>query len=410
MNISVLSTTLTKHLSTSLFSSFFCMLLFTSCKKESDQSPVPDPVVADSTSISSLIVSCKSSDASATGFATIDIQQFFLAKKLVSTTVKGKIFSVKTVNEADFKAVIDKIILDLQVPESYFKNYDSFLSIVEERFKAKTGYQKAYDINQVQLEQLFNKQGVALAFQENSLKGAFLKNIFFASAGMGTLRLAPLAETFTLSRFLGLMAVGTRISGLVTGYYSIRNFFGTGANRSTTLTRDDQVVFESFINSISGPGYSYSYPLPPSPTPVFDAPVWYWHQYTLDNTGAFVSVIPPDASTTTWSTAQDRYQAIRLKSQQVAGVTVTENSYFSGGPGVMLTDTETAYILYSANFTQRFKDQTITLWYALDDRKHEAYQIALFPTGNLNILKFINASVVNGNYFGDPAWSVGWSK
>ena len=398
-----------KCLSVLLFSG----LIIFGCKSGSDQTPTAS-IKADSASYSSLIVNCKSSDTTATGIAVINIQQFYLSGTIVSSTIKGKMYSVKTVNLSNFKASVDQVGNDFKVPQPYFNNYDSFISLFDDQFKTKTGFQKSYDMNQSQIEQIFNKQDLSLAYQSKKLRNVFFANVFLLSSGLGSYKLAGSGETFKLNYFWESLNVGSHISGLSTPYTNLGAYFGGITTRVAATTQNDVVAVASYYNkAIIGTGnYTYYYPLPPAPPIVFDAPVWYWHQYTTITTGANFGIVPSNTSPATWSTAQDRYQVLRVKAQQVTGGTVTAAPPIFGtiDPSALVTDAETAYILYSANFIQNYKDAGVIVWSALDTNKQEYYQIGLHSNGEIRIDKFIKASVKGGIVYSTPTWALTWKK
>lgn len=246
-----------------------------------------------------MVISCKSTDNSATGIAVVDVQQYFLIGALVSSTVKGKMFSVKTVNLDDFKTIITKTATDFQTAESYFKTYDSFSALYESLFKTKTGYQKAYDLTKSQVDQLVANQNVLLAYERNGRKRSLFANTMLLSAGLAAGPLdgnSTTSETFTTDRFLNTTTIGSKIIQAPNDYSRLGVFFSGPSTRSTAITQGSQVLVSSYDQSGTTGGYSYNYPLPPSPAPIFDAPAWYWHQFNTPSTGQTFTVFPTNAS------------------------------------------------------------------------------------------------------------------
>lgn len=268
----------------------FCFSLITFWGCKSPKEPAVDPdlalVSADSSNYSTMMVSCKSSDGAATGIGVIDIQEFYLAGKSVSSTTKGKMFSVKTANLAPFKAAVDKVIVDLQTPESYFKNYDSFILLLEEQFKTKTGFQKSYDLTKIQIEQLFSSQEVPLTVQE------------VPNAG---LRLSADKEIFTLNALFGAGQIRSKVIGTANICRKLKTAFVGESIRSTVATQNNQIVVSNFNTLGYQGGYSYNYPLPPSPAPIFDAPSWYWHKFTDAPSGTTFTVFPTTTSVSSFT-------------------------------------------------------------------------------------------------------------
>jgi hypothetical protein len=112
----------------------------------------------------------------------------------------------------------------------------------------------------------------------------------------------------------------------------------------------------------------------------------------------------------TWATSQERYDAIRLKAQRVAGVTVS-SSVLAINPAT-ITDADAAYIANTAEFTKGSADSGKTVWHALDKTKLEIYYVSLLATGTLRVEKGIEVKL-DAN--GTPAshklsWSLSYSK
>lgn len=118
---------------------------------------------------------------------------------------------------------------------------------------------------------------------------------------------------------------------------------------------------------------------------------------------------------TTWTTSQSRYDAIRLKAQRVAGVTLSAGlpGFAAFAPGAVVTDAETAYIANTAEYTRGYDDSKATVWYALDKVKLELYSIDLTKaTGEVGVRKGTNLTLdQNGNWTSyKPGWGLFYSK
>lgn len=97
----------------------------------------------------------------------------------------------------------------------------------------------------------------------------------------------------------------------------------------------------------------------------------------------------------TWATSQERYDAILLKAQRVAGVTVS-----SGNPIVFaydkatITDADAAYMANTAAFIKGSAESGKTVWQAVDKTKLEIYSVSLtLATGALRIDKGIDVKL-----------------
>lgn len=213
------------------------------------------------------------------GLAVVDIQKLFLAGKEVGSTIQGKMFTVKKMNESLYQASMEKVVLDLQSNESYFKDYESFAAIFADQFKGKTGFQESTDLTKEQVEQLFNKD-LALRVNSESARTS--------------------AETFVLADFITSMRVGGKVSvGRVTGtYLPLKTHFSVGGadTRYTAIQKDRQVTVSAFGSSGITNGYSYSYSLPAS-VPLYAAPVWFWEKLNVSGAPNPFLEIPADART-----------------------------------------------------------------------------------------------------------------
>ncbi|GAB3224260.1 hypothetical protein [Spirosoma arcticum] len=88
----------------------------------------------------------------------------------------------------------------------------------------------------------------------------------------------------------------------------------------------------------------------------------------------------------TWATILERYDAIRLKAQRVAGVTVS-SSVLAVNPAT-LTDADAAYMANTAAFTKGLADSEKTVWQAVDKAKLDIYVVSLtLATGRLTVDK-----------------------
>lgn len=117
----------------------------------------------------------------------------------------------------------------------------------------------------------------------------------------------------------------------------------------------------------------------------------------------------------TWSSSQDRYDAIRLRAQRIAGVIVS-----SGIPGfaafatnATVTDAETAYIANTGTFVKSYSDGKSTAWTSIDKAKLEYYSIDLtIATGKLDVRKGTDVTLdANGNWKSyKPGWGLFYKK
>lgn len=60
---------------------FVTFVILSGCKQDDEPDQNLAPITADSSSFSTLIVSCESSDPLSTGIAVLDVQRYFLLKK-----------------------------------------------------------------------------------------------------------------------------------------------------------------------------------------------------------------------------------------------------------------------------------------------------------------------------------------
>lgn len=115
-----------------------------------------------------------------------------------------------------------------------------------------------------------------------------------------------------------------------------------------------------------------------------------------------------------WATSQDRYDAIRLKAQRIAGATVS-----SAIPSVSfvnltsVTDVDAAYLINTAEFTKGYSDDKGVSWQAIDKNKLEIYFVSLTTaTGQLRVDKGINVTLLaNGSWSSyKPGWFIIYTK
>jgi hypothetical protein len=117
----------------------------------------------------------------------------------------------------------------------------------------------------------------------------------------------------------------------------------------------------------------------------------------------------------TWATSQDRYDAIRLKAQRVAGVTVSSAvPYVSPvATNATVVDADVAYIVNTADFQKTYSDAKNITWQALDKTKLEIYFVGLtIATGELRVDKGTNLTLdKNGSLYSyKPYWILFYSK
>ncbi|GAB4023685.1 hypothetical protein [Spirosoma koreense] len=116
---------------------------------------------------------------------------------------------------------------------------------------------------------------------------------------------------------------------------------------------------------------------------------------------------------TTWASSQDRYEAIRLKAQRVAGVTVSSSIPGGFSSNAPITDADVAYIVNTADFIKSYSDSKATSWQAIDKTKLEYYSVSLtLATGELRVDKGVDVKFdQNGNFYSyKPSWALFYSK
>jgi hypothetical protein len=263
------------------------------CKKDDTEitNPEPEPIDADSSTFSAIIVDCSTTEATATGVAVIDIQKFFKQGKIVSTTISGKVVTVKKDARENFAGTIEKITQDFLDNEATLKDKSSLSALVEDSFKSQNGFIGSTALDKNQAEKLFKGESVVAARLGKGGNNPVLANVTLLSAGLGSTARTS-AGTFSISGFISSYNVGSKITGTVQDYTKLGTHFKTSGNgKSTAIMKNGVVTVSSFSSSGKKSEYSYSYPLPPSPAPIYGAPSWYWEKLAVfDNIDPFLNI------------------------------------------------------------------------------------------------------------------------
>lgn len=290
------------------------------------------------------------------------------------------------------------------------------MALFDERFKTKTGFQKSFDLTQQQVDQLINGQDVTLAYQSGGRRPVFLASSLLLSAGLGTVTMpvgikAPANVIFTLGRFQSTLNVSSRIVGVARSYGRLGHYFidPTATTRQTANTQGSQIFVSSYNSTGSLGGYSYTYPLPPSPAPVFDAPVWYWHQYTRPSTGQTFSVFPPNVSTSGFDITNFSSSPVSLTNRvnaTIAGSTVdlvyTTAAPYGAEIGLSdLIDVSNGFeSTYDFSITKSSiidnKDyQSINLKIESPDRSYTDFGIELYGNVTVGLIGWLGTKTIN---------------
>lgn len=265
--------------------------MLVSCKKSDTEIPEPALIDADSSSFSAIIVGSSVTEPTATGIVVVDIQKFYKQGKLVSTTIGGKVVTIKKDAQDSFDTAIDKLSEDFIGNEATFKNKASLSALIDESFKSKTGFIGSSPLDKTQIEKLFKGENIVASRLRRRTDNTLLAHVMLVSSGLSSTSRTS-AVTLTINRFISSFGVGAKISGTANEYSKLGTHFNATANsRNTALMKDGIITVSSLSASGKTSQYSYSYPLPPSPSPIYGAPSWYWEKLTtFDNIDPFLNI------------------------------------------------------------------------------------------------------------------------
>lgn len=315
------------------------ILFIWSCGKDADQAqPTPvETITADSTSFSTLLINCKSSDSSITGIAVIDIQNYFLSKNIVKTIVNGKLLTLTRSELPSYFDVINQLVTDFELAQSYFISYSSFADLIEEKLKSKNGFKKSNSLNSNQIEQLFNKESIVMAYQGGSFLNSLFASKRLVKSDLGLILLdgllIPESIDFSINNLLATMTIGVEILGASNNYNTLGKLITDKSSiKSTVLATGynvNQFIYRNYQYNtyIDGIGFS-------GPPIVYDAPVWYWHQYKTPNfTTAGIDLAPLNSTIQNFNITDFSKSLVPLSFNNNAKIngSVVDFTYTGGG-------------------------------------------------------------------------------